>query len=120
MLIRTPLRPGHIYPQITDAPISTYAEFLNFFRGGHTIDDNLAATSVASTVQAGGMLRTAIASGHLTKVKNMAVPNEFLADITLTKSGAELIQSFFDRTFCEGAIDEARKRSEEHTSELQS
>jgi pyrimidine deaminase RibD-like protein len=109
MLIRTPLPPGHIYPQITDAPISTYADFLNFFRGGHTIDDNLAATSVASTVQAGGMLRTAIASGHLTKAKNMAVQNEFLADITLTKSGAELIQSFFDRKFCEEAIDEARK-----------
>ena len=109
MLIHTPLPPGHIYPQITDAPISTYADFLNFFRGGHTIDDNLAATTIASTMQAGGMLRTAIASGHLTKVKNMAVPNEFLADITLTKSGAELIKTFFDRKFCEEAITEARK-----------
>ena len=67
MLIRTPLRPGHIYPEITDPPMSTYADFLNFFRGGHTIDDNLAATSFASTVQAVGMLRTAIASGHLTE-----------------------------------------------------
>ena len=46
----------------------------------------------------------------------MAVPNEFLADITLTKSGAELIQSFFIRIFCEGAIDEARKSVAETTA----
>jgi len=109
MLIKEKLSPGHIYPQITNAPMSTYAEFLNFFRGGQTIDDNLIATSIASTLQAGGMLRTAIASGHLTKVKNMAIPDEFLADVTLTKSGEELIQTFFDRKFCEAAIAEARK-----------
>lgn len=106
MLIKEKL-PG-VYPQITDAPISTYADFLNFFRGGRTIDDNLATTSIASTMQA-GMLRTAIASGHLTKVKNTAVPNEFLADIALGKAGDELIQTFFDRKFCEEAIAEARK-----------
>jgi pyrimidine deaminase RibD-like protein len=108
MLIHTKLPPGHLYPQITQAPISTYADFLNFFRGGHTIDDNLGATTIASTMQA-TMLTTAIASGHLTKVKNMAIPNEFLADVSLTKSGAELIQTFFDRKFCEAAIAEARK-----------
>jgi pyrimidine deaminase RibD-like protein len=39
----------------------------------------------------------------------MAIPDEFLADICLTKPGSELIQSFFDRTFCEAAIGEARK-----------
>jgi pyrimidine deaminase RibD-like protein len=102
------LPPGHIYPQITQAPNSTYADFLNFFRGGHTIDDNLGATAIASTMQA-EMLRIAIASGHLTKTKNMAIPSEFLADVSLTKSGAELIQTFFDRKFCEAAIAEARK-----------
>lgn len=46
-----------IYPQITQAP-TDYAGFLNFFRGGHTIDDNLTATSIASTMQA-GMLKAA-------------------------------------------------------------
>jgi pyrimidine deaminase RibD-like protein len=109
MLLHEKLPPGHIYSQITDAPMSTYADFLDFFRGGHTIDDNLGATSIASTMQAGGMLRTAIASGHLTKVKNMAIPSEFLADITLTEAGAELIQTFFDRKFCDAAVAEARK-----------
>jgi pyrimidine deaminase RibD-like protein len=107
MIIKEKL-PG-TYPQITDAPISTYAEFLDFFRGGHTIDDNLTATSIAPTMQAGGMLRTAIASGHLIKGKNMAIPSESLADITLTESGAELIQIFFDRKFCGAAVAEARK-----------
>jgi hypothetical protein len=40
MLITERLAHG-IYPQLTHAPISTYEEFLHFFRGGHTIDDNL-------------------------------------------------------------------------------
>jgi pyrimidine deaminase RibD-like protein len=107
MLIRTPLASGR-YPQITDAPIN-YAEFVNFFRGGHTIDNNLdGATPAANTIQA-NMLKSAIESGHLTKVKNMAIPNEFLVDITLTKSGEELIQTAFDRKFCNEAIAEARK-----------
>ena len=51
MLITEKLPLGHIYPQITQVPIS-YAEFLNHFRGGHTIDDNLNATSIASSLQA--------------------------------------------------------------------
>jgi len=55
------------------------------------------------------MLKIAIASGHLTKTKNRAIPDESLADICLTKSGSELIQTFFDRIFCEKAIAEARK-----------
>jgi pyrimidine deaminase RibD-like protein len=115
MLIKEKL-PGS-YPQITHAPITSYADFLNFFRGGHTIDDNLAATSIASTMQAGGMLRTAIASGHLTKVKNMAIPSESLADITLTESGAELIQTVLDREFCEMAVGLARKSIAESDGE---
>ena len=108
MLIRQKLPQGHIYPQITEAPINDYADFLNFFRGGHTIDDNLGATVIAATLQA-SMLKIGIASGHLTKTKNLAMPSEWLADITLTKSGAELIQVVLDRNFCEMAIEEARK-----------
>ena len=64
MLIREKLPQGHIYPQITHAPINNYADFSNFFRGGHTIDDNLGATAIANTLQA-SMLKIAIASGHL-------------------------------------------------------
>jgi pyrimidine deaminase RibD-like protein len=108
MLLLKKLSQGHIYPQITQAPISNYADFLNYFRGGHTIDDNLGATVIANTPQA-RMLDTAIASRHLTKTKCMAIPDEFLADVTLTKSGSELIQGFFDRQFCEMAVAEARK-----------
>ncbi len=107
MLIDKKLPQGDIYPQITQAP-TTYADFLNAFRGGHTIDDNLGATTIAATLQA-RMLEIAIASGHLKKTRGTASPNESLADIFLTKSGAELIQDFFDRAFCEGAIAEARK-----------
>jgi serine/threonine protein kinase len=87
MLITEKLPQGHIYPQITQAPIN-YFDFLNFFRGGHTIDDNLGATSIASTLQA-SLLGAAIKSGHLRKTKNMAMPNESLADIFLTELGAE-------------------------------
>jgi hypothetical protein len=32
------------------------------------------------------------------------MPNEFLADITLTKAGLELIQTTLDRQFCEMAV----------------
>jgi len=108
MLIKEKLQQGHVYPQITQAPIDTYADFLNFFRGGHTIDDNVEASTIANIVHA-AMLRTAIASGHLKKTKNMAIPSEFLADVVLTKSGSGLIQTFFDRTFCETAMAEARE-----------
>jgi len=89
MLIKEKLPQGHIYPQITQAPIN-YFDFLNFFRGGQTIDDNLAAGAIASTLQA-NLLRAAISSGHLTKTKNMAIPDEFLADIVLTDEGAKQI-----------------------------
>jgi serine/threonine protein kinase len=87
MLIDKKLPQGHIYPQITQAPIN-YFDFLNFFRGGHTIDDNLGATSIPETLQA-NLLKAAIKTGHLRKTKNMAMPNESLADIFLTDLGAE-------------------------------
>jgi len=107
MLVREKQPPGYIYPQITDVPVS-YAEFLNFFRGGHTVDDNFDAAVTARTFQA-TMVQVAILGGHLTKTKNMAMPNEFLVDITLTKAGSELIQATLDRQFCEMAVGEAKK-----------
>jgi pyrimidine deaminase RibD-like protein len=108
MLILNKLRQGSIYPQLTQAPINNYADFLNFFRGGHTIDDNLGARVIADTLQAAA-LNISIASGYLTKTRSMAIPNEFLADIFLTPSGSELIQSAVDRKFCEIAVELARK-----------
>jgi pyrimidine deaminase RibD-like protein len=116
MLITKKLRQGHIYPQITQAPIKTYADFLNFFRGGHTIDDNLGAGSIQATMQY-KMFETAIASGHLTKSKNMAIPDEFLADIFLTEAGADLAQPALDREFCVAAVAEARKSVSEDDGE---
>jgi pyrimidine deaminase RibD-like protein len=107
LLIRQKLPPGHIYPQLSKAPITTYAEFLNFFRGGQTLDDNNELTT-APTVQ-NAMFRTAIASGYLTRKKNMEIRDEFLVDVSLTRPGAELIQTVLDRAFCEKAIDQARK-----------
>ncbi|MFI5089080.1 MAG: deaminase [Terriglobales bacterium] len=117
MLILKKLPQGSIYPQITQAPIASYADFLNFFRGGHTIDDNVDAPAIASTMHA-AMLRIGIASRHLTKLKNMAIPDEFLADVSLTKSGSQLIQTTLDQTFCEMAIAEARKSIAEDDGEL--
>jgi pyrimidine deaminase RibD-like protein len=76
---------------------------LDFFRGGHTIDDNLGATVVAATMQA-AMLNISVASGYLTKTKSMAIPHDSLADIFLTASGSELIQTTVDRKFCEMAV----------------
>ena len=116
MLITEKLRRGSIYPQITQAPIKTYADFLNFFRGGHTIDDNLEAGTIQATVQY-TMFRTAIASGHLTKLKNTAIPDEFLADIFLTEAGSELAQPELDREFCAVAVAEARKSVSEDDGE---
>ncbi len=100
--------PGGLYPQITQAPITTYADFLNFFRGGHTIDDNVDGGAIASTLAA-AMLKIGVASRHLTKLKNMAIPDETLADVSLTKSGSQLIQTTLDVAFCELAVAEARK-----------
>ena len=108
MLITEKLPPGHIYPQITQAPTTTYVDFLNFFRGGHTIDDNVDAPAIVGTLAA-AMLKSGVASGHLAKLKNWAIPDETLADISLTKSGSQLIQTTLDQAFCELAIAEARK-----------
>lgn len=91
MLIKEKLPQGHIYPQITQAPIN-YFDFLNFFRGGQTIDDNLGATVIANSLQA-NLLNAAIKSGHLKKTKNMVMPNESLADIFLTGLGAEQLMT---------------------------
>ena len=96
MLIHEKLPQGHNYPQITQTP-ATYGEFLDAFRGGHTIDDNLTTHTIAETLQA-AMLKIAIASGHLKKTKGAASPNESLADIFLTEAGAELIQTAVDRS----------------------
>jgi pyrimidine deaminase RibD-like protein len=116
MLITKKLPQGSIYPQITQAPISTYPDFLNFFRGGHTIDDNLGAHTIQNTMQY-TMFSTAIASGHLTKLKNMAIPDEFLADIFLTEAGSELTQTVLDRKFCDMAVAEARRSVAEDDGE---
>lgn len=116
MLITKKLPQGSIYPQITQAPISTYSDFLNFFRGGQTIDDNLGARTIQNTMQY-TMFSTAIASGHLTKLKNMAIPDEFLADIFLTESGSELTQTVLDRKFCDMAVEEAKKSVAEDDGE---
>jgi hypothetical protein len=94
MLIRKKLL-GNPYPQITQAPTTTYVNFLNFFRGGHTIDDNVDAPAIAGTLAA-AMLKSGVASAHLTKLKNRAIPDETLADISLTKSGSQLIQTTLD------------------------
>jgi hypothetical protein len=65
--------PSNRYLQITDAP-TNYPEFLNFFRGGQSIDNNLDGdTAISRTVQA-SMLKSAVESGHVTRVKNMVVP----------------------------------------------
>jgi pyrimidine deaminase RibD-like protein len=117
MLILKKLPQGHIYPQITQAPLSNYADFLNFFRGGHTIDDNLGAFTIAATLQA-AMLNISIASGYLTKTKSMAIPDEFLADIFLTASGSELIQTTVDRKFCEMAGQLSKKSIAENDGKL--
>lgn len=107
MLIREKRPQGSLYPQITQAP-TDYFDFLNFFRGGHTIDDNLTAPVIASTVQA-NLLKAAISSGHLTKTKNMANPDEFVADIVLTDEGAEQILTPQDKQYCKLAVELAAK-----------
>ena len=112
MLIRTPQPPGKIYTQLTQAPVDSYADFLNWFRQGQTVDENTHLTN-SQTIQ-NAMFRTAVASGHLGKAKNMTMPNESLADIILTKQGKDFIQNVFDRTFCQMAIAEARRSIREH------
>ena len=117
MLVTKKLPQGSIYPQLTHAPVTTYADFLNFFRGGHTIDDNLSAPAIQNTMQY-TMLSAAITSGHLTKSKNMAIPDESLVDIFLTELGSEHTQRLLDQKFCEMAVAEARKSIAEDDDEL--
>jgi pyrimidine deaminase RibD-like protein len=45
------------------------------------------------------------------------IPDEFLADISLTEAGSERIQPFLDRKFCEMAVAEARKSIAEDDGE---
>jgi pyrimidine deaminase RibD-like protein len=117
MLINEKRPPGTIYPQLKEVPTNTYPDFLNFFRHGHTIDDNLAGQATQATLQY-KMFETAIATGHLAKSKNKPNPDEFLLDIFLTDAGSEFIQTSFDRKFCEMAIVEAKKSIAEDDGEL--
>jgi pyrimidine deaminase RibD-like protein len=115
MLIKTKLSPGLIYPQITQFS-TNYVEFLAAFRGGQTIDNNLTATSIASTPQA-QMLQIAITSGHLTKRGN-PIQGEALLDIFLTEEGAEQILTPQDKQFCKMAVEQAQKSKAEDDGEL--
>jgi pyrimidine deaminase RibD-like protein len=114
MFIKAKL-PGGMYPQITQFP-AHYTDFLAAFRGGRTIDDNLTAFVIAATPQA-AMLKIAISSGHLTKVKNMAIPDESLADISLTELGAEQVLTPQDKQYCKMAVDLARQSIAENDGE---
>jgi pyrimidine deaminase RibD-like protein len=114
MLIHEQLPQGHLYPQITQFS-TNYVDFLAAFRGGQTIDNNLTATSIASTPQA-QMLNIAIASGHLTK-KGNPIQGEALLDIFLTEEGAEQILTPLDKQFCKIAVELARKSKAEDDGE---
>src|ERR1700686_2185778 len=108
MLIRTPLPQGHIYPQLTQAPVTSYTDFLNHFRGGHTIDNNLDSRQTQDSMQY-NMFTTAIASGDLRKQGNLlAGQGVFLVDIFLTAKGMES-DPRWERQFCELAVELAKK-----------
>jgi len=110
MLISKPLPQGAIYPQLTQAPVTSYTDFLNFFRGGQTIDDNLSTTTTQNTEQY-AMFRTAMTSGHLRKQGNPLVGQGlWLVDIFLTEKGeAAIPREDQDRQFCEMAVELAKK-----------
>src|SRR5258708_33505121 len=90
MLILEKLPQGVIYPQITQAPVSNYADFLNFFRGGHTVADNVGGSVIGASPQA-GMLNIAITSGYFTQTRSVAIDYELLSDNFLTAAGTGLI-----------------------------
>lgn len=115
MLIREKRPQGSHYPQITQAP-TNYFDFLNYFRGGHSIDNNLTAGAIAISTQA-NLLKSAIDSGHLTLTKNMANPDESVADIVLTDEGAEQLITPQDRQHCKLAVELARKSIHENDGE---
>src|SRR6202453_992066 len=98
MLIRVKRPQGSLYPQITQAPTS-YFDFLSYFRGGHTIDNNLVAGVIANSTQA-NLLKSEIDSGHLALSKNIANPDKSVADIFLTDEGAEQLITPQDRQHC--------------------
>jgi pyrimidine deaminase RibD-like protein len=105
MLIHEKLRPGQIYPQLTQFP-ANYADFLAAFRGGQTVDNNTYLTT-GNAVQT-HLYKAAIASGHLT-TKGNPIQGEYLLDIFLTGAGAESILVPQDRPFCERAVELAKK-----------
>jgi len=111
MLIRTPLPHGN-YPQLTLAPVTSYTDFLNYFRGGHTIDDNLDSRQTQESVQY-NFLTTALTSGHLVKQGNplrALQQGYFLVDIFLTEKGAASIpREDQERQFCQIAVELAKK-----------
>jgi len=104
MLIHDKLPQGSLYPQLTQAPTS-YADFLNFFRFGQTIDDNTLLTT-ADTLQT-NMFKVAIANGHLRRQGN-PIQGEFLVDIFLTEKGAESIPHS-DKELCQMAVELAKQ-----------
>ena len=115
MLIREKRPQGSLYPQITQAP-TNYFDFLNYFRGGHTIDNNLTAGVIAISTQA-SLLKSAIDSGHLKLTKNMANPDESVADIILTDEGAEQLITPQDSQHCKLAVELARESIHENDGE---
>ena len=118
MLILKKLPQGSIYPQITQAPITNYADFLNFFRGGHTIDDNLGARTIQDTVQ-----YTMFKIGYRQWASHEAEEHGDTRRISCGhfsngKSDRNWVRRVFDRKFCEMAIAEARKSIAEDDGEL--
>lgn len=105
MLIHERLRPGHPYPQITDFP-TNYADFLEIFHDGQTVDNNMLLTT-ADTPQT-AIYKAALSSGHLTKKVN-PIQGEFLLDIFLTEAGTHHLVSVRDREFCQLAVELAQK-----------
>jgi len=96
-----------VFPQLTHAPVTSYTDFLEFFRGGQTIDNNLDSGEIKKTDQY-AMLTTAIASGHLRKEANpLVAQGHYVVDIFLTDSPR------WDREFCEMAVELAKKSSPE-------
>jgi hypothetical protein len=105
MLIHEKLRPGQLYPQITQFP-ANYADFLAAFRGGQTVDNNTYLTT-GNAVQT-HLYKAAIASRHLI-TKGNPIQGEFLVDIFRTDEGAEHILTALDKQYCKMAVELARK-----------
>jgi pyrimidine deaminase RibD-like protein len=113
MLIHEKLRPGQIYPQLTQLP-ANYADFLAAFRGGQTVDNNMYLTT-GDAVQT-HLYKAAIASRHLT-TKGNPIQGESLVDIFLTDEGAEHILTPQAKEYCKMAVELARKSIAENDGE---